>query len=162
LRDADASRALPCGRFRALRFVLTLGLYLGGMQLSGAAERWFEEVKATATPVQLYKFLYAMPKGGDLHNHLGGAVRSEWFWDAAMAAERRGYVYYTRVRIMNCAPYGHDEFGASKALLAFQGYSGEPVRSARCVRQVRVQTIAGSRRAREAGLARQHASRSEL
>jgi adenosine deaminase len=104
-----------------LRFVLlTLGLYLGGMQLSGATERWFEEVKATATPMQLYRFLYAMPKGGDLHNHLGGAVRSEWFWDAAMAAERLGYVYYTRVRIMNCAPYGHDEFGAAKALLLFK------------------------------------------
>jgi adenosine deaminase CECR1 len=95
-------------------------LYVGGIPPGGAAERWFEEVKATATPLQLYRFLYAMPKGGDLHNHLGGAVRSEWFWDAAMAAERRGYLYYTRVRIENCAPYGHDEFGGSKALLLFK------------------------------------------
>jgi adenosine deaminase CECR1 len=90
------------------------------MQSSAAAERWFEEVKATATPLQLYRFLYAMPKGGDLHNHLGGAVRSEWFWEAALAAEQRGYLYYTRVRIMNCAPYGHDEFGNSKELLLFK------------------------------------------
>jgi adenosine deaminase CECR1 len=97
-----------------------LALYLGGMPSSEAAERWFEEVKASATPAQLYRFLYAMPKGGDLHNHLGGAVRSEWFWDAAMTAEQQGYVYYTRVRIENCAPYGHDEFGASKALLLFK------------------------------------------
>jgi len=109
------------GMFPALRFlILTLGLNLGVMQSGEAAERWFEDVKATATPVQLYRFLYAMPKGGDLHNHLGGAVRSEWFWDAAMAAERRGYVYYTRVRIMNCTPYGHDEFGAARALLLFK------------------------------------------
>jgi adenosine deaminase CECR1 len=85
-----------------------------------AAETWFEQVKATATPEQLYRFLYAMPKGGDLHNHLPGAVRSEWFWDAAMAEEKRGYVYYTRVRIGNCAPYGHDEFGPDKALLLFK------------------------------------------
>lgn len=85
-----------------------------------AAEHWFEEVKATATPEQLYRFLYAMPKGGDLHNHLTGAVRSEWFWDAAMAEEQRGYTYYTRVRIGNCAPYGHDEFGPDKALLLFK------------------------------------------
>jgi adenosine deaminase CECR1 len=85
-----------------------------------AAERWFEEVKATATPAQMYRFLYALPKGGDLHNHLPGAVRSEWFWDAAMAEEPRGYVYYTRVRIENCAPYGHDEFGPAKALLLFK------------------------------------------
>ena len=85
-----------------------------------AAERWFEDVKASATPVQLYRFLYAMPKGGDLHNHLPGAVRSEWFWDAALAEEKRGYVYYTRVRIENCAPYGHKEFGPGKALLLFK------------------------------------------
>jgi adenosine deaminase CECR1 len=99
---------------------LILGLHLGGLQSSTAAELWFEDVKATATPAQLYRFLYAMPKGGDLHNHLTGAVRSEWYWDAALAAEARGYVYYTRVRIENCAPYGHDEFGRSKALLLFK------------------------------------------
>jgi adenosine deaminase CECR1 len=84
------------------------------------AERWFEELKATATPLQLYQFLYAMPKGGDLHNHLTGAVRSEWYWDAAVAAEPRGYGYYTRVRIENCAPYGHNEFGPDKEFLLFK------------------------------------------
>ena len=93
---------------------------LASLHSANAAERWFEEVKATATPAQLYRFLYALPKGGDLHNHLPGAVRSEWFWDAAMAEEARGYVYYTRVRIENCAPYGHDEFGPAKALLLFK------------------------------------------
>src|ERR1700722_16029693 len=92
----------------------------GLMGRAQGAERWFEEVKATATPTQLYTFLYAMPKGGDLHNHLTGAVRSEWYWDAAIAAQSRGYIYYTRVRIENCAPYGHDEFGGSKALLLFK------------------------------------------
>src|ERR1700761_527351 len=85
-----------------------------------AAEAWFEAVKSSATPEQMYRFLYALPKGGDLHNHLTGAVRSEWFWDAAMAAEKRGYFYYTRVRIGNCAPYGHNEFGPAKALLLFK------------------------------------------
>ena len=100
-----------------LSWVLALALLQPSAR---AAERWFEEVKATATPAQLYRFLYAMPKGGDLHNHLPGSVRSEWFWDAAMAAEKRGYVYYTRVRIDNCAPYGHNEFGPDKALLLFK------------------------------------------
>lgn len=85
-----------------------------------AAERWFEDVKTSATPEQMYRFLYALPKGGDLHNHLTGAVRSEWYWDAAMAERARGYHYYTRVRIENCAPYGHDEFGGAKALLLFK------------------------------------------
>jgi adenosine deaminase CECR1 len=103
------------------RLSLCLMLLLCGLQqTANAAERWFEEVKASATPAQLYRFLYAMPKGGDLHNHLTGAVRSEWFWDAAIAAEAHGYVYYTRVRIENCAPYGHDEFGPSRALLLFK------------------------------------------
>ena len=96
-----------------------LGLFATQHSVS-AAEPWFEELKRTATPAQLYRFLYAMPKGGDLHNHLTGAVRSEWFWDAASAAQARGYIYYTRVRIENCAPYGHDEFGLGKALLLFK------------------------------------------
>ena len=95
-------------------------LLLSSLKPADAAERWFEELKATATPAQMYRFLYALPKGGDLHNHLPGAVRSEWFWDAAMAEESRGYVYYTRVRIGNCAPYGHDEFGPAKTLLLFK------------------------------------------
>jgi adenosine deaminase CECR1 len=101
-------------------FIGVLLLLCGSLHAADAAERWFEEVKATATPAQMYRFLYALPKGGDLHNHLPGAVRSEWFWDAAMAEEPRGYVYYTRVRIENCAPYGHDEFGPAKALLLFK------------------------------------------
>ena len=106
---------------RSRRVLLSVALCLIALHPSArAAEVWFEQVKATATPAELYRFLYAMPKGGDLHNHLPGAVRSEWFWDAAMAEEKRGYVYYTRVRIGNCAPYGHDEFGRDKALLLFK------------------------------------------
>jgi adenosine deaminase CECR1 len=82
-----------------------------------AAEAWFEEVKAKATPQQLYTFLYALPKGGDLHNHLGGAVRSEWMWSAAMAQTEHGYKYYTKVRIDNCVDFGTNEFGPAKYLL---------------------------------------------
>jgi adenosine deaminase CECR1 len=73
-----------------------------------AVERWFEDLKAKATPEQLYTFLYALPKGGDLHNHLEGAARSEWIWESALAQEQRGYTYYTKVRIQNCAGYGTD------------------------------------------------------
>jgi adenosine deaminase len=40
----------------------------------GAASR-FEAVKQS--PTQLREFLYRMPKGGDLHSHLGGAVYAE-------------------------------------------------------------------------------------
>lgn len=87
---------------------------------AGAAEPWFERVKATATPEQLYTFLYALPKGGDLHNHLQGAILSEWMWDSALAQEQRGYTYYTKVRIDNCKEYGTDEFGFQRYLQLFK------------------------------------------
>jgi adenosine deaminase CECR1 len=100
----------------------TLALVLAASQSVGAktGNEWFEEVKKTATPEQLYTFLYALPKGGDLHNHLTGAALSEWMWDAALAQEKRGYIYYTKVAIRNCAPYGSNEFGGEPYLLLFR------------------------------------------
>ena len=99
--------------------LLALALF-GQVCTATAAERWFEELKATATPIQLYTFLYALPKGGDLHNHLGGAARPEWLWDAALAQEKRGYIYYTKVKIQNCGDYGTNEFGFAPYLLLFK------------------------------------------
>jgi adenosine deaminase CECR1 len=95
-------------------------LLLASTGPSPAAERWFEELKATATPTQLYTFLYALPKGGDLHNHLGGAARSEWLWAEALAQQSNGYIYYTKVRIQNCLDYGTDEYGPNPYLLLFK------------------------------------------
>ena len=85
-----------------------------------AAEAWFEKLKAEASPQQLYTFLYALPKGADLHNHLGGAALSEWIWEAALAQKERGYSYYTKVRIHNCVEYGSDEFGPRAYMLLFR------------------------------------------
>jgi adenosine deaminase CECR1 len=85
-----------------------------------AAEAWFEKLKAEATPEQMYRFLYALPKGGDLHNHLSGAGLSEWWWNAALAAQDKGYTFYTKVRINNCVAYGStDEFGEAPYYLLF-------------------------------------------
>src|ERR1700736_2124329 len=103
-----------------LRLVGAALALLGPACAASAAERWFEELKATATPAQLYTFLYALPKGGDLHNHLGGAARPEWLWDTALAQEKRGYVYYTKVKIQNCGDYGTNEFGVFPYLLLFK------------------------------------------
>jgi adenosine deaminase CECR1 len=108
-------------RPRISALILTLLVSIGH---SSAAERWFEELKATATPAQLYTFLYALPKGGDLHNHLGGAARSEWLWAAALAQQDKGYTYYTKVRIENCAGYGTDEYGRNPYLLLFKNLQG--------------------------------------
>jgi len=99
-----------------------LGLIAPGA--CAAAEAWFEAFKAQAKPLELYTFLYALPKGGDLHNHLGGAARSEWLWAAALAQEARGYTYYTKVRIQNCLDYGTDEFGPTPYLLLFRNVQG--------------------------------------
>ncbi len=103
--------------------VIVLLAALGFAATTVAAERWFEEFK-TATPQELYTFLYALPKGGDLHNHLDGAALSEWMWDAAIAQQPRGYIYYTKVRIQNCVDYGHNEFGPTPYLLLFKNLQG--------------------------------------
>lgn len=89
-----------------------------------AAEAWFEKLKAEASPEQLYRFLYALPKGGDLHHHLSGAGLSEWWWDAALAQAPRGYVYYTKVRIANCVAYGSNEYGFAPYLILFRTIQG--------------------------------------
>ena len=102
------------------RLCLLAALLSGFVTSALGAERWFEEVKAKATPEQLYTFLYALPKGGDLHNHLSGAVLSEWMWEAALAQQARGYLYYTKVRIQNCVEYGGNEFGPDRYLLLFK------------------------------------------
>ncbi|MEM1403163.1 MAG: adenosine deaminase [Pseudomonadota bacterium] len=80
---------------------------------------WFETFKQSATDEELYRFLYAMPKGGDLHNHLSGSIISEWFMDLALAQEARGYQYYTKVRINNCRPYGSNAFSTSPYFMLF-------------------------------------------
>jgi adenosine deaminase CECR1 len=82
---------------------------------------WFEQVKQTATDEQLYQFLYALPKGGDLHNHLSGAPLSEWWWESAINLEKNGgYEYYTKTQIKLCSGYGTHEFGLDQKLLLFR------------------------------------------
>ena len=70
---------------------------------SAQAEDWFEAFKDQASATELHTFLYAMPKGGDLHIHLSGAVLSEWAYDHALAQASNGYQYFTKQRIDNCA-----------------------------------------------------------
>ena len=59
----------------------------------------FDEMAARATPAQLYALLYDMPKGGDLHNHSGGANRAEWTYRVCTdPARSAGETFYTRTR----------------------------------------------------------------
>lgn len=84
-----------------------------------AEHQWFEDFKREATDRELYQFLYAMPKGGDLHNHMSGSGLSEWWYELALAQSEHGYEFYTKVEIHNCRRYGHDEFGGIPYLMLF-------------------------------------------
>jgi hypothetical protein len=69
-----------------------------------------------ARPPLLYAFLREMPKGGDLHMHLSGAVYAESF--LRWAAEDSLCVSRSQLAILyaTCAPGGHDTIPAAAAL----------------------------------------------
>lgn len=89
---------------------------------AGASDdQWFEDFKRTASPKQLYTFLYAMPKGGDLHHHLTGSNFSEWWYEAATDQKLNGgYQYYSKTKVNNCLDYGSDMFGPVPYLILFR------------------------------------------
>ena len=64
---------------------------------------FFEMLKKTADPGELYTFLYDMPKGGDLHNHIqgGGNFAEMWFNIAIDKKRNGGNEFYTRTHISN-------------------------------------------------------------
>src|SRR5258708_39293624 len=62
----------------------------------------FEEIKKSATDEQLYRFLYDLPKGCDLHNHQDGAVWPEWWYQVAIdPVKTHGDTFYARTRILD-------------------------------------------------------------
>lgn len=85
---------------RTLFLLLSIAHSLQGADFSTR----YEAIRSSATPEQLYRFLYALPKGGDLHNHFGGANISEWMWDVLTDSKRNGGdVFYTRIHF-NTSP----------------------------------------------------------
>ena len=62
-----------------LTFVVSMCLAVSATAADFSA-RW-EMIRQEASPEQLYRFLYALPKGADLHNHFGGSLIPEWKWD---------------------------------------------------------------------------------
>lgn len=96
--------------------ILVLALF----QAQAASADWFDDIKSNGRSEDLYRVLHYMPKGGDLHNHLSGAVFSEWWYELALAQASRGYIYYTKVRINNCRDYGGNEFGRDPYYLMFR------------------------------------------
>ena len=104
----------------------------------------FEAFKKTASAQALYTFLYAMPKGGDLHNHSTGSNLSEWWYAEILAQQEKGYRYYTKVKINNCRAYGSNEFTQAPYLLLFvniQAYEYEKLDSCEQSEYVGIQDL---------------------
>lgn len=100
---------------------LLMGLFSSLAMFSEAeVSPWFEAFKAEASDEELYAFLFSMPKGGDLHNHLSGSAFPEWWLEFAIDQKKEGFVYYTKVKILNCRDYGNNEFGDDPYLLMFR------------------------------------------
>lgn len=63
----------------------------------------FERIKQVATKEQLYRLLYAMPKGGDLHQHFNLSNFAEtWLSLAIDPKVARKNAFYTRARPRDC------------------------------------------------------------
>ncbi|MEM7098026.1 MAG: adenosine deaminase [Pseudomonadota bacterium] len=108
------------------RYRRTLLTFLGLLCVTASAsastsdnDQWFEAFKRTADDATLFKFLYAMPKGGDLHIHLSGSIHPEWLWRLSLEAEADGFRYYTKVRINNCR-HATNEYGGNAYLLLYK------------------------------------------
>jgi adenosine deaminase CECR1 len=75
---------------------------LGLSSLTSLADTFsdrFDAIWEAASTEQRYKFLYALPKGGDLHNHSVGSNISEWMLALAQDSERiGGDTFWTRIR----------------------------------------------------------------
>lgn len=84
--------------------ILILAIVFAGANARAAdprIERRFAELRKS--PPELYAFLYRMPKGGDLHNHLSGAVYAESFVRDA-AEDGLCVAPKTMVLVRACAP----------------------------------------------------------
>src|SRR6267154_1135875 len=80
-----------------MRYLVLVPVLALTLQAASFADR-FEEIKKTAKPAELYTFLYALPKGGDLHNH-SGSERPEWIYAICTDPARNGGdTFYTRAR----------------------------------------------------------------
>lgn len=88
------------------------------LQYSEGIEAAWRKVKQEASPEDLYRILYALPKGGDIHHHLGGGMLPEMIYDVCTDTKRNGgQTFYARVRIstLNLAEVGYHSDSRSLA-----------------------------------------------
>ncbi len=64
----------------------------------------FDEIKRSASPAELYAFLFALPKGGDLHHHNGlSAYGATWYAAATSPKTLARNSFYTMTKLGNCS-----------------------------------------------------------
>lgn len=82
-----------------VRSTLSLLVFVPSLLCASDFSERYDAIREAANPEQLYKFLYALPKGGDLHNHFGGSIIPEWKWDILTDPQRNGGdTFYARAR----------------------------------------------------------------
>ena len=99
-------RSNSCLRHTLLQPLASLSVlfaaFMAPMRAENDFSARFAEIKKTATDEQLYRFLYDLPKGGDLHNHQDGAVWPEWWYQIATdPVKTHGDTFYTRTKILD-------------------------------------------------------------
>ncbi len=88
---------------RVLQLLWALCMVAGlHLRASDFSDR-FEQIKTHTTKAELFTFLYAVPKGGDLHHHSGGSWQMDTLYAVAIDPARNGgNRFYTRLRAGNC------------------------------------------------------------
>ena len=88
-----------------LLFCAAMTLVAAGAARAADFSARFDALVSRASPSQLYSLLYDLPKGGDLHNHAGGANRSEWVYEVCTDPARNGgETFYARARFTDATP----------------------------------------------------------
>src|SRR5260221_6628458 len=88
-------------------FLLILMSCLAGPGKAADFDSRFQEIVHNATDEQLYRFLYALPKGGDLHNHQDGANWPDWWYQVATdPTKTHGDTFYTLTKVTSPNPSG--------------------------------------------------------
>ena len=96
---ACTNRRVPLSWAMRATALLLLALALGARLAAADFSARFDQLRAAASPAQLYALLYDLPKGGDLHNHAGGSDRPDWIFAACTDPARNGGdTFYTRAR----------------------------------------------------------------
>lgn len=88
---------------KSMKLLLALCAFLASVAMGADFAARFESFKTNASPSDLYRLLYAMPKAGDLHHHAGGCWRMEDLYNVATNVTRNGgNRFYTRIKAGSC------------------------------------------------------------